>query len=268
MAKKTDKIEVRVAPGTKKAFQDTCDQQGKSASDVIRDFIDDYIKRFHVPFAGQRFATGARAISRSPLWMKAAVSALAIGGLAVVAVPSQAEPFSSRAESMFLGHLDQDGDAHLSVDELRLMGMTEDRYRVVVAEAADFMQTRAQEQFAAMDSNLDGRISLREYLVHQAERDRELFALIDRDGNGWIKLPEFLDPPPAGRAALSGSASGTAFRQGWQADQVGDSMHGVEWVMGFRDDMPPEIRPFMGQVFRDYDENGDDSISVDEFLKR
>lgn len=268
MVKKTGKIEVRLAPEMKDAFLETCDQQGKSASGVVRELIDGYIRRFHVAAIRRDIATGVRTVIRAPMWVKVFTSALIASSPAVMIGPSQAEPFSAKTKSMFREHLDQDGDGYLSLDELRLMGMSEERYREVAAEADDFFQTRAQEQFAAMDSNSDGRINLREYLEYQADKDRELFALIDQNGDGRIRLSEFLDPPRPARAALSGMASGTAFRQGWQAGQVGDSMHEVEWVMGFREDMPPEIRPFMGQVFRDFDEDGDDSISVEEFLKR
>ncbi len=45
-SKKTDKIEVRLAPETKQAFHETCEQQGESASGVIRRLIEEYVARF------------------------------------------------------------------------------------------------------------------------------------------------------------------------------------------------------------------------------
>src|SRR4029453_47905 len=47
--KKSDTLEVRLPHETKQAFMARCRQDGRSASEVIRDFIDGYVARASTP---------------------------------------------------------------------------------------------------------------------------------------------------------------------------------------------------------------------------
>lgn len=63
--KKTERIEIRVADETKRAFTDACDRQGDTPSNAIRRFIDGYIRRA----GNDQIVEGLRAIWRA-IWRR------------------------------------------------------------------------------------------------------------------------------------------------------------------------------------------------------
>lgn len=105
-AKKTEKLELRLAIETKRAFLARCQSEGRSASEVLRTFIDDYLAR---PLSQKEL----KMIVRSP-FTYAGLAAVMVGGVIVLAAPpSLAEPdFAAIYKS-----LDRDGDGRLSVAE-------------------------------------------------------------------------------------------------------------------------------------------------------
>ncbi|QYF85720.1 hypothetical protein [Brevundimonas sp. PAMC22021] len=102
--KKSESLEVRLSYTTKTAFMARCRDEGRTASDAIRDFIDREI--------GASRSNRAR-IAWRPLLI-AATAGLALGA---VAAPSLAE--SMAADAAAFHRLDRDQDGRLSLREFR-----------------------------------------------------------------------------------------------------------------------------------------------------
>jgi hypothetical protein len=104
--KKNDSIEIRLPDETKAAFREKCRQEGRTASEAVRSFIDEQVD-----------PRGTVRRRRRSLWrIGAAVAAGAAlgGGLAAPSIAASAD--SSR--SAFRA-LDRDRDGALTYDEFR-----------------------------------------------------------------------------------------------------------------------------------------------------
>ncbi|KJS26925.1 MAG: hypothetical protein VR75_05720 [Hyphomonadaceae bacterium BRH_c29] len=256
-SKKTDKIEVRLAPETKQAFHETCEQQGESASGVIRRLIEEYVRRFHQPV----IARPMEAIRRTPWWARwglvAGLGAVAAG---VAFLPSNAE--SSRTERFF-NRIDADGDGQFDLDD----------YLGLLDVPSDGPVDRAHDAlvgfFGELDADTDGIVTWAEFYASHVAEDTRLFHDLDTDGDEGVSFAEFTRPSGVGnvRASISGMASGTAFRQGSTPEEF-DTEAGVRWSMGQTDETPPAVLARLGQVFRDLDADDDGRISLEEFLAR
>ncbi len=160
--KKSEVLEVRLSHPAKQAFMDRCQDEGRTASEAVRGFIDGYV-------AGpSKRPSPGRAVH-----LAAAAAALLACGLA--AAPS----FARTTASGDFMRLDRDHDGRVSLAEfertarvqvalapgpcgwLRTVGLTsapaeptlEDRLRLQVMAAA----------FRQIDADHDGAISLAEY---------------------------------------------------------------------------------------------------------
>lgn len=119
--KKTEMIEVRVSHETKREFLIACREAGRSASDVVRDGIQDFIDRrkrpsFQVPAIRAQEKRPILTMIPKPIRKKRYLAAGAAGivGLSLLAVmPSAAAPDS---QAMFR-RLDTNGDGVLSQAE-------------------------------------------------------------------------------------------------------------------------------------------------------
>ena len=102
MPKKSETLEVRLPFETKTAFMARCRDDGRTASEAVRDFIDGEI--------------GARGVGRLRLrpW-QAAVAAIAGLAIGAVAAPSIAE--TTNASRPAFQQLDRNGDGALSFEE-------------------------------------------------------------------------------------------------------------------------------------------------------
>ena len=101
--KKGETLEIRLPYQAKTDFMARCRDQGRTASDAVRAFIDGEL-------AGRRPARNGRSV-----WVQAlaaAVAGLAIGALAA---PSAAQ--AMRDDQAAFRHLDQNGDGVLSAQE-------------------------------------------------------------------------------------------------------------------------------------------------------
>lgn len=101
--KKTETLEIRLSPDTKSAFMARCQGARRTASDVVRAFIEQDLR-------------AAPTLRRpNPLWrvLAAAVAGLAVGA---VAAPSLARPSTSDAEFQ---RLDANHDGVLDKEEFK-----------------------------------------------------------------------------------------------------------------------------------------------------
>ncbi len=103
--KKSETVEIRLPHATKTAFMAHCRDQGGTASDAIRRFIDSELK--DASSARRQPRLGWRPI------LAAAVAGLALGA---VAAPSLAESSPTRAD---FDRLDRNHDGVVSFDEYR-----------------------------------------------------------------------------------------------------------------------------------------------------
>lgn len=63
----------------------------------------------------------------------------------------------------------------------------------VSAEASPQTPQAAEEKFVRMDTNRDGKVIVEEFVAAYPNLNREAFAVIDRNGNGAIDRPEWLE---------------------------------------------------------------------------
>ena len=97
--KKSETLEIRLPHTTKVAFMARCRDEGRSASEALRGFIDGQI--------------GGRALRRSPPWRLLA-GALMAAGAATVALPSLAHT----SEKAGFDRLDADRDGTVNAAEV------------------------------------------------------------------------------------------------------------------------------------------------------
>ncbi|HVY88803.1 MAG TPA: EF-hand domain-containing protein [Hyphomonadaceae bacterium] len=111
-AKKTEMIEVRVSHEVKRDFLAACQRAGRTASDVIREAVDEFIAGRKSPVAKK---AAVLALIPKPLRRKRYLAAgAAMAGLAtLVALPSAA---AQRPESSFKA-MDLNGDGVISQAE-------------------------------------------------------------------------------------------------------------------------------------------------------
>lgn len=225
--KKSDTIEVRLPHAVKRAFMAHCRAEGRTASDVVRGFVE------------ARLAEGPAAPSALRRWFRPAAAAAMLGALAL-AMPSAvtAAPDLRPAFAM----IDRNHDGLLTPDEYGARSQPPGREcgphhvlalplregvvphargtRAFVIGAADF-------SFAGADANKDGKVSFAEYAGHRLKMLRAGFGELDTNHDGTLVPKEYA----------------TA----WD-------------IFVFRDDQP-DLAPF-----QELDRNGDGKVSWSEFL--
>lgn len=198
--KKTDKLELRLATETKRAFLARCRSEGLSASEVLRTLIDDFLAR---PLSQKDF----KMIVRSPFTYAGITAAVAIGGVMVLAAPpSVAEPdFAAIFKSM-----DRDGDGRLNATEFRgTTGAPRPSNPPKANEGAVSLSWSLSE----IDTNNDRAVSLAEFIASNRASITRRFLALDADSDGKLTLAELQRPDaPLGDAkngfTISGSTEG------------------------------------------------------------
>ncbi len=148
--KKSETLEIRLPHALKQAFMDRCRQDGRSASEALRAFI-------------ERDLTAPRRPQRRLRW---AAVGLAAAGLAGVAAPSLARP-SLPAQ---FARLDADRDGRLSLREFERGASIEITVGPGAAHAlapAD-RDALVRREFGRIDANRDGEIALDEFRRYYA----------------------------------------------------------------------------------------------------
>jgi Ca2+-binding EF-hand superfamily protein len=175
-AKKTEKLEVRLATETKRAFLARCQSEGRSASEVIRGFIDDHLAR---PLSQKDL----KMIVRSPFTYAGLAAAVAIGGVVVLsAPPSRAEPDLA---AIFKA-LDRNGDGRLSVAEFRRAADTVG----YPGPGSNQLSYKLTAGFSEIDINSDASISRAEFTAFNRALETKRFLAFDADSNGSVTLAE------------------------------------------------------------------------------
>lgn len=119
--KKSESVEVRLPYETKLAFLAACQAEQRTASDVIRAAIEDYLAAQAEP--QQPDAAPSNIVSMIPQALRkkrylAAGAAGAIGLAALVAMPSAAAPSrSSQDKAAAFANLDRNGDGVVTYEE-------------------------------------------------------------------------------------------------------------------------------------------------------
>ena len=214
--KKTETIEVRLAYETKRDFMAACDERSRTASAVLRDFIDHYIanatrvshirsvKELHMRF----LASGTRARSAVAL---SATGVCLTAGLLVATASSAAD---QRLKAVF-EWFDADHDGALTRQEF-LEPAKQDTPSIhgigVVVTTMDLPVNPEQESrsdmFTRLDTDRDGSLSFDE-IAHAVRVDTVVNKSIlaaDNNGDGAVTAAELAAYMTAERAA-SGARS-------------------------------------------------------------
>lgn len=223
--KKSDTIEVRLPHAVKRAFMDQCRAEGRTASDVVRGFVEAQLARER--------ASPPPALRR---WFRPAAATAMIGALglampgAVAAGPDLRPSFAE---------IDRNHDGLLTPDEfgrrpqssgrecgshqvlatpLRRSAMPEMRgMRPFAVSVADF-------GFARSDANRDGKVTFAEYAGHRLKMFRTGFDQLDTDHDGTLAAKEYA----AGWSRLVFRSAQPDFAPFEELDRNGDGK--VAWI--------------------------------------
>lgn len=189
--KKSDTIEVRLPHTVKRAFMEQCRAEGRTASDVVRGFVEG------------RLAGEAPPPALPRRWGRPLAAAAMIGaiGLAMPSAVTAAPDFRPGYAAF-----DRNHDGVLTPDEfgpkraelpircgehrvmalpLRRASMPETRgLRPFAVSASDFTLAKA-------DANKDGRVGFAEFVVHRLKTFRAGFDLLDADHDGTLSPAEY-----------------------------------------------------------------------------
>lgn len=225
--KKSDTIEVRLPHAVKRAFMDQCHAQGRTASDVVRGFVEAHLAEEPASPPAPR------------LWPRLAAATAMVGALALAMPVATASGPDLRPT---FAVIDRNHDGLLTPDEYG------GRYRPQVREWAPhhvmalplrdgaiphargmrpFMVSAADFSFDGADANRDGKVSFPEYAGHRLKMLRAGFDELDTNRDGGLTPREYA----------------TA----WE-------------IFRFRDEQP-DLAPF-----QELDRDGDGKVSWMEFL--
>jgi Ca2+-binding EF-hand superfamily protein len=208
--KKTETLEVRVPHATKQAFMARCRDEGRSASDVIREFIDGYLARPSIQPERRKIMSNLF----QPSLMGAAFAAVAVallGPTAGRAGPDLRQTFRA---------IDRNADQNISLAEF----LEHQKHNIVVSRVAlagahapshakpfalprpphgtpmeadgerpspEFVRAR----FAELDTGRDGAVSFTEFEAHHQAMTQTSFRTVDRNGDGRVDRSEWLAAP-------------------------------------------------------------------------
>lgn len=208
--KKSDTIKFRVPWSLKRDFMERARQEGRPASDIFRDRMEDYLRRPAQRTTQQTLETAMTAVRRHPrrTGFAAIVGAAGISALIAGAIPAGAAPDLKPAFDS--ADRNRDGVIDLAEYETIDLAITSDAVdfqRQAAADAAWVIHAGAPslyatpsgqrpadgqsaDAFASFDLNRDGRLSLEEWEARFAGASERVFRGLDADGNGVIEPGE------------------------------------------------------------------------------
>lgn len=251
-SKRTEKLEVRISPEEKTAFLGAVRGERRTASDVLRGLIAQYVvaARKHVSRAHPR------------RWRTRGLAAAAASGAvaSLVLWPSTAEPYETAA-AHDLRERDANDDGLLTYEEYA--EMTRPAREQMSGESLEQFDAWERGYFAGIDLNGDERVSLEEYQAHWDERARQGFAQADLNGDGVLVLEELL----AGRGQEERRiASSMVFVSNFHS---GIYEKGMPLVDDTDRDAPftSQQASRLGQTFAIMDRNRDGVLTLEEHLR-
>jgi Ca2+-binding EF-hand superfamily protein len=202
--KKTESLEVRLPHDAKRAFMSKARDEGRTASDVLRAFVDSY--------AVASEAAGARKRLRRSLKL-ASMAAIAATGVAFYALTPTAVAAAPELEAMFVA-LDGNQDGALSREEfvdrrgagvvllrtdnhLTASRQTDLRFTVPFDTdrptrlSQDDLAEMLDDAFAEQDGDRNGVVTFGEWETHHLAMFRQAFDQTDLDKDGGIEPPEY-----------------------------------------------------------------------------
>jgi Ca2+-binding EF-hand superfamily protein len=177
--KKTETLEVRLPHATKRAFMDRCREEGRSASEVVREMIDGYLGR---PGWNLREQTPMK----RRLIYPAAFAAAAVTAGVMAATASSAGP---DLRPIFRD-LDRNSDGLVTLAEFTAATHGDMAARLHGARSAD--SPAGRPPFMHADADRDGSVSYAEFESHHRTMLAEAFAGLDGDRDGRVSHGEFL----------------------------------------------------------------------------
>jgi hypothetical protein len=205
--KKSDTIKFRVPWSLKRDFMQRARQEGRPASDIFRDLMEDYLQR-PAQRATQTLETAMTTVRRHPrasAGAGAVIAAAAISAVLSGAVPAGA---ASDMQAVFDG-LDVNGDGVLTPEEQeRPDGLLRRDWRPGPESAGQVPAPNSPEEilarnFTAFDTDGDGALSFEEFAARHEARIDVYFAGMDRNGDGVIALDEEGVLEPVDESGLS-----------------------------------------------------------------
>jgi hypothetical protein len=235
--KKTEMVRFRVPSPLKHGFMARMREEGRVASDVFRDFMEDYLQRPAQRTATQPLETAMTTIRRHPrrAGFAAIVGAAGISAFLSGVIPAGAEEPPVIAAGFH--DLDADGDGVLTQEELDRMVIRTGAELIIdmaSSELADGFLARGAETgvpgisvyygdkvaiyrnpeeidlngrpsmmlgfLAITDTNRDGVLSLAEFNARYVHRADRVFLTLDRNGDGAVTAAEL---SPEGQQLLA-----------------------------------------------------------------
>jgi hypothetical protein len=189
--KKSDTIEVRLPHAVKRAFMDQCHAQGRTASDVVRGFVEAHLAKEPAEPAALR------------LWFRPVAAAGMLAAL-MVAMPVAVASGPDLRPSFAV--IDRNHDGLLTPDEYGARPQPPGRecgeHHVLALPLRDgaiphargmrpFAIGAADFSFAGADANKDGKVSFPEYAGHRLKMLRAGFDELDTNRDGTLTPREY-----------------------------------------------------------------------------
>lgn len=200
--KKTESLEVRLPHAVKRAFMAKARSQGRTASALVREFIDSYL-------AGTDPATEKRKM------LKRLATPAAVTSIVATAIALHMPTAASAAPDLkaLFDQLDSDRDGRLSSEEFvvrdsgtmhaalrnvhlgRMMPLMIMHHsgadRTAHGELPQHSVSMMQAAFASQDSDGNGNVSFGEFESHHLAALRQVFDTIDGDHDGGLDASEY-----------------------------------------------------------------------------
>ena len=246
MPKKTDNLIVRMDPDQKAAFMAACEDEGTTASEEARGFIERFVrdnagrpkpmKETLMTVARNPKKTGALGASL------AAAAALAVGALSGPAMAG------TTPERLF-ADADGNSDGAVTLNEF-LAVFTEGK---TAEEIQPRVRRVVEERHAAFDTNKDGRLEKEEYVAAWSRDAEERFVCLDQDGDAAVTVREWTEAGGVCGAWVYGLTMGGVFARGDEPPKPGtDTLREMA---------------LKGESFARMDLNGDGRVTLPELVE-